>query len=226
MINVRSAAMPMAERMPTASERRKGALGLYRLVSSLFAREGVSEAVSTRAHFDASPEAVWSHIMFYEEVPGRPPFLLRTLLPCPVRTEGNKARPGTEVRCVYRRGGLVKLITAVERPHLLRFDATEQRLGIEGCILALSGSYKIYACGNATDVALTTNYRAYLRPRNIWRPLEALLMRQLHGHILRGVSAAILSGNPAMQPAPESLAPHCAPQRGLTCTVPQSSFHR
>jgi hypothetical protein len=207
MINVHSAATPMAERMPTASERAKGTSGLYRLLSSLFAREGVSEAVSTRAHFDASPEAVWSHIMFYEEVPGRPPLILRTLLPCPARTEGNKALPGTEVRCVYTRGGLVKLITTVEQPHLLRFDVIEQRLGIEGCILTLSGSYDIYACGNATAVALTTHYRAYLRPRSIWRPLEAILMRQLHGHILRGVCAAIRSGNPAVQPAAESLAP-------------------
>ena len=31
------------------------------------------------------------HVL-YEEVPGRPPFLLRTFLPHPVRTEGDKTR--------------------------------------------------------------------------------------------------------------------------------------
>ena len=39
--------------------------------------------------------------MLYEEVPGHPPFLLRALLPNPVRTQGDKSRIGATVRCTY-----------------------------------------------------------------------------------------------------------------------------
>ena len=161
-------------------------------MSWLFARKAVNEAVATRVRFNGSPEEVWDHIMFYEEVPGRPAFLLRALLPYPVRTEGDKTRVGATVRCAYRGGDLAKRITAIEPPHLLQFEVIEQRLGIEGCILTLGGSYQIYACGDASDVVLITNYQAYLRPRYLWRPLEALLVSQLHIHILRGICAAVL----------------------------------
>lgn len=188
------------------NRRRTGtrAPGYYRLLNWLFGRTGVSEAVSTRVRLNASPKVVWDHIMFYEDVPGRPAFLLRTLLPQPVRTEGDKTRVGATVRCVYAGGHLAKRITAVESPRVLQFEVTEQRLGIECCILTLGGSYQISTDGDATDVVLITNYQAYLRPRYLWRPLEARLVSQLHGHILRGVGAAVLLINPGTRRA-ESL---------------------
>ena len=163
--------------------------------------------------------------MFYEEVPGRPAFLLRALLPYPVRTEGDKTRVGATVRCAYRGGELAKRITTTEPPHLLQFDVIEQRLGIEGCILTRGGSYQIETQGDASDVVLITNYQAYLRPRYLWRPLEALLVDQLHVHILRGIGAAVLRRNPAVGPAVAGI-PHITVRRpgGVTCTASQSGF--
>jgi hypothetical protein len=193
----------------------------------LFARKAVKEAVATRLHFNCSPEEVWDHILFYEEVPGRPAFLLRALLPDPVRCEGDKGRVGATVRCAYREGDLAKRITTLQPPHLLQFEVTEQRLGIEGCILTLGGSYEIYTCGYASDIVLITNYQAYLRPRYLWRPLEAFLVSQLHLHILRGICAAVLSRNPAIGPAvAESPTPPCAPPGAIACTVSQSCSRR
>jgi len=108
MISGRKAKMQVAEPMPTTLRPRKHAARWYRLVSWLFARKAVSEAVATRVHFNASPEAIWNHIMLYEEVLGQPPFLLRALLPHPVGTEGDKTRVGATVRCAYREGDLVR----------------------------------------------------------------------------------------------------------------------
>ncbi len=203
------------------------AAGRYQLLNYLFAGKPESEAVATRVHFDASPETVWNRILFYEEVPARAPLLLRTLLPRPVRTEGNKTDVGATVRCVYRAGEVVKRITAVEPPHLIEFEVIEQRLGIETCARTLGGSYQLLPCGAGTDVELVTNYRAYLRPRPIWRPLETLLVRQLHRHILQGIGAAIPAANPAIRPGvPKSLTPQCAPPGGLACTISESRSHR
>ena len=163
----------------------------HRLLSRLFARAAVSESVATRAHFDAGPEAVWHRLLFYEEVPGRAPLLLRAFLPHPVRTDGPKTWVGERVRCAYREGDLVKRITAVEPGRLLQFEVVEQDLGIEGCVLVQSGSYRFSPRDGGTDVALVTNYRAFLRPRHLWRPLEALLVRRLHRHVLDGVRAVL-----------------------------------
>jgi len=224
MISGWKAKIRTAEPTPTTPRPRKQVAKFYRLVSWLFARKGVSEAIATRVHLNTGPEAVWDHIMLYEEIPENPPFLLRVFLPHPVRTEGDKTRVGATVRCVYREGDLVKRITSVEPPHLLEFEVIKQRLGIEGCTLTLAGSYQIHPCGDATDVVLITNYRAYLRPRFLWRPLEALLVGLLHKHILNGVSGAIpqpsyrLLGSPSRQ--------QCAPLGGLACTILQSHSRR
>ena len=149
--------------------------------------------------------------MFYEEVPGRPPFPLGVLLPHPIRTEGNKTGTGASIRCTYgARAGLVKYIVGVEPPHSLQFEVTEQRLGIEDCVETVGGSYQIHSCGDAADVVLTTNYRAYLHPRWMWRPIEALLIGQLHKHILRGISSAILLEDPALQPESPTRSRHSA----------------
>ncbi len=217
--------MQVMEPMPTIRRPKNHAPRWYRLVSWLFAREAVNEAVSTRVHLNASPEMVWNHIMLYEEVPGQPPFLLRTLLPHPVRTEGEKTRVGAMVRCAYREGDLVKRIAGVEPPRFLQFEVIDQRLGIEGCTLTLGGSYQIHPCEDEADVLLTTHYRAYLRPRLVWRPLEALLVGQLHNHILDGVRRAILPTNRCL-PATVADRRRCASPGGLAWTASQSCSRR
>jgi hypothetical protein len=213
--------------LPVPARLRKSAAGKYVLLSRVFAREAAREAVTTRVHFDAAPRAIWDQLMFYEEVPGRAPFLLRALLPEALRTEGDKTRVGTTVRCVYSGGTeLVKRITSVEAPHLLQFEVIEQRLGIEDCIRTVDGSYQIRACGAASDIVLTTNYDAYLCPRVLWRPLEAALVKDLHRHILRGLDAAVLAGNKTTQTAIAAHAPASDPAGGLACTISQSGSHR
>ena len=138
-----------------------------------------------------SPEAVWQNVMFYEDVPGRPGFLLRTFLPYPVRTAGAKNTDGALIHCLYHGGHLTKRITTMEAPWLLEFEVIEQRLGIERCVKTCAGSYRMEVVGHETDVILQTRYRAYLQPRSFWRRVEALLIRQLHTHILRGIEAAV-----------------------------------
>ncbi len=166
--------------------------GLLSLVGRLFPRNPATEAVATSVHFHASPETVWQGMLSYEEVPVRPPFLLRVLLPNPVRTEGDKTSVGADVQCRYKGGDMVKRITVVEPPHLMQFEVTQQHLGIEGCVTTLGGSYELRSCGgDQTEVVLTTNYRGHLRPRYFWRPLERFLAHALHRHILDGMRASL-----------------------------------
>ncbi len=148
------------------------------------------DAVTTTAAFDAAPDDVWERLMFYEEVPHRPPLLLRLFLPSPVRTQGGDKRVGADVLCRYSHGSLVKRFTRLDRPRLVRFEVTEQNLGVERCLTTVEGSYELRAVDGGCEVALTTRYRGHLRPRRLWRPLERLLAHQLHRHILSGMGAA------------------------------------
>jgi hypothetical protein len=133
-------------------------------------------------------------MLLYEDVPVRPPFLLRAFLPYPVRTEGDKTRVGATIQCTYHGGDLVKRIQVVERPHVLKFEVIQQRLGIESCVVTVGGSYEIRSCGDRSRIVLTTNYLAHLRPRSLWRPIERFFTRKLHRHILDGMSASIRRG--------------------------------
>jgi len=175
----------------------------WQILTSLFpARGAVTHAVTTRARFGDHPEEVWDRILFYEEVPGRASLLLRLLLPSPLRSEGDKARVGASVHCIYRGGYLVKRITRVDAPRLLQFEVTEQHLGIERCVRALRGSYEIRSCGEGAEVALTTCYHACLRPRWLWRALEKILAGRLHRHILDGIGVALADSRQVARPRP------------------------
>jgi hypothetical protein len=160
---------------------------LSRIFSRLFGGRPRNEVTSTRVTFAASPKTIWNRIVFYEEVPGRAPLLLRLFMPHPLQTEGEKTAVGVRVRCLYEAGELIKRITSLEAPHRIHFDVVEQHLGIENCVVAQGGSYEIDRNGKGSDVLLTTKYKAYLHPRWLWRPLEKLIAGQLHRHVLNGM---------------------------------------
>ncbi|HUY82496.1 MAG TPA: hypothetical protein VMU92_12300 [Acidobacteriaceae bacterium] len=156
-------------------------------LSWLFGGVPRNEFVSTQVHVAADPAVVWQRIALYEEVTGRRPLLLRLVMPCPVRTEGEKRRVGELVRCVYDGGELRKRILALEPPYRMVFDVLEQRLGIESCVIAQAGSYEIDRVPGGSDVILTTQYRAFLHPRWLWRPPEKMVAKRLHLYILRAM---------------------------------------
>jgi len=208
-----------------AAQQNSRGSRLYALLRPFLSRHAMKEVVSTRLHLQAAPQDVWHRIMFYEEVPGRPPRLLRWLLPCPVRSEGGKARAGAVVQCTYKGGSLVKRITAVKPPCLIQFDVLDQRLGIENCVRALGGSYEIRQNGEGSEIILTTDYLAYLRPRFLWRPLEKFLAGALHRHILGGMSDAPDQSAPA-RPSAGSATAKSSPAGAIACTVSQSHSPR
>jgi hypothetical protein len=160
-------------------------------IGRLFPRNAQVEAVRTTVSFAVAPEVVWRGMLFYEEVPGRPPWLLRFFLPAPVRTEGEKTRVGSVIKCTYEAGYLEKCITSAEPEKSVGFDVTVQQLGVEDCISMNGGSYEMRATPAGTEVVLTTNYRGHLRPRWLARPLEHFLAHGLHRHILEGMRAVL-----------------------------------
>lgn len=161
---------------------------LWRIASWLAAERGSEEVVSTTLSFPADPEAVWASIVTYEEVKRPAPLWLRLLLPQPVGTKGDKTQPGAAIPCLYRGGHLTKRIRTVEAPYYLSFDVTDQHLGIERFLMARRGSYEISPAGeHGSVVELVTCYEGRLRPRWLWRPIEAAIAHAFHRHVLAGM---------------------------------------
>jgi hypothetical protein len=94
-------------------------------VRSLFARKAAEDSVATQVHFRTSPEAVWNRLIFFEEVPGRPPFILRVLLPHLVRSEGYETGVGAAVQCTYAGGDDAELSYRSRLSRAVRRAATE-----------------------------------------------------------------------------------------------------
>ena len=214
--------MPTDETRGTTVNAERNTGGWRAILSLFFARKPVSAAVTTRMHFEVSPERAWNLIVFYEEVPGNPPFPLRTFMPHPIRTEGNKERTGSRVRCIYASGSLVKRITEIQAPWLIEFEVIEQHLGIEGCVRAQGGSYEIDRSGDGVDIALTTRYWAYLHPRFLWRPLEKLITTQLHRHVLDGMRRTLPSCLTDPASNTEYFKSESLPEGDASCTASQS----
>lgn len=172
---------------PLTGRRGFGVRTVVERIGRWFPENARREAVTTTLLLHVPPRHAWEALRFYEDIPARPSALLRLVLPIPIRSEGRKLQLGALVRCTYEGGYLVKRITAVEAPRLLRFEVLEQHLGIEHGVSLGDGSYEIRDHGSSSEILLTTAYRGHLRPRFLWRPLERILAHAVHRHILRGI---------------------------------------
>jgi len=140
--------------------------------------------VSTSEDFPATPAIVWQTLLFYEEVSIVPPFLLRWLLPVPLGTAGSKSTVGSEVKCRYAGGHLLKRVSAIVEMRRFAFDVIEQNLALRG-VRVLGGEYNLYALAPArTRVTVSTRYVSPYRPDWVCARLEAAVCHCFHRPLL------------------------------------------
>jgi hypothetical protein len=143
-----------------------------------------SASVTTSQDFFAAPGVVWNALMFYEEIAGDRPFLLRCFLPTPIASHGCKSTIGGEVKCQYLGGHLVKRVTQIIRERSYAFEIVQQNLPLGG-IRLLGGDYTLRAQSeDCTRVALVTHYASLNCPRWVFRRVEAAICHSFHRYIL------------------------------------------
>jgi hypothetical protein len=148
-----------------------------------------SASVTTCQDFFAAPGEVWNALMFYEEIAGDRPFLLRRFLPTPIASEGCKSTIGGEVKCRYVGGHLVKRATHIIQERSYSFEVIEQNLALRG-IRLLGGNYTLHVQSeDCTRVALTTHYASSNCPRWVFGRLEAAVCHSFHRHILSAMGS-------------------------------------
>jgi hypothetical protein len=148
-------------------------------------------SVTTCQDFPAAADAVWDALMFYEEIAEDRPFLLRRFLPTPIGTHGCKSQVGSDVKCRYAGGHLLKRVTRVVRGDNYAFEIVEQDLALGG-IKLLGGEYRLRTVSaDCTEVALATHYASSNRPRWVFGPIEAAICHAFHRYILSAMRTNI-----------------------------------
>jgi hypothetical protein len=153
------------------------------------------ETVRTSRVIPVTPRAAWDSLMTYEEVTHAPPLLLRLELPQPLRVEGDLDAVGASRKCVYTDGFLVKRVVERTPESSLVFEVTEQAIETHDSVTLIDGGFAFEPHPSGTTVTLTTRYRPHLAPRFIWRPVEALVVRTLHAHVIEGIRIEAESSN-------------------------------
>jgi hypothetical protein len=149
--------------------------------------------VSTSEDFPAAPAIVWQMLLFYEEVSAPPPFFLRWLLPVPLGTAGSKSIVGSEVRCRYAGGHLLKRVSAIVEMRRFAFEVIEQNLALRGLQL-LGGEYNLHAVASArTRVTLSTRYASPYRPDWVCARVEAAVCHCFHEHLLSAMRQNVVA---------------------------------
>ena len=141
-------------------------------------------SVTTCQDFFAAADAVWEALMFYEEIAEDRPFLLRRFLPTPIGSQGCKSEVGSDVKCRYVGGHLLKRATRIVRRQNYAFEVVEQNLALGG-IRLLGGDYTLRVLSeHCTRVALATHYASPNYPRWLFGRLEAAVCHSFHHYIL------------------------------------------
>lgn len=144
-------------------------------------------SVTTCQDFFAAADAVWDALMFYEEIAEDRPFLLRHFLPIPIGTQGCKSEVGSDVKCQYATGHLLKRVTRIVRRRNYTFEVVEQHLDLGG-IRLLGGDYTLRTLSkDRTRVALATHYASPNSPRWLFGRVEAAVCHSFHRYILSGM---------------------------------------
>jgi hypothetical protein len=144
-------------------------------------------SVTTCQDFFAAADAVWDTLIFYEEIAEDRPFFLRYFLPIPIGTQGCKSEVGSDVKCQYATGHLLKRVTRIVRRRNYTFEVVEQHLDLGG-IRLLGGDYTLRTLSkDRTRVALATHYASPNSPRWLFGRVEAAVCHSFHRYILSGM---------------------------------------
>jgi hypothetical protein len=150
-------------------------------------------SVTTCQDFFAAADAVWDALMFYEEIAEGRPFFLRRFLPTPIGTQGCKSEVGSDVKCRYVGGHLLKRVTRIVRGHNYAFEIVEQNLALGG-IRLLGGDYTLRVLSkDCTRVALATHYASPNCPRWLFGRVEAAVCHSFHRYILSAMQSNLRS---------------------------------
>jgi len=149
--------------------------------------------VSTSGRLPCEAQRAWEKVCFYEHIATQPSWLLRTVLPVPVRTSGTYGKVGDVSRCLYSDGGyLAKRITQIVSGQRIDFEIVEQSIRYAARIVLKGGSIQIQPHEDGTStVVMLTRYERHRSARWIPRYFINRVVKAMHEIVIRDMQAQL-----------------------------------
>lgn len=137
-------------------------------------------------------DRAWEKVCFYEHIELEAPWILRAVLPVPVRTTGAYRKVGDISSCLYSDGGyLTKQIRRID-VHRIDFDILEQTIRYAGRIDLLGGSIEIVPHEDGTcSVVMHTRYELRARWLKPIRYFIDRVVRIMHRVVMQDMQARL-----------------------------------
>ena len=149
--------------------------------------------VCTSGRLSCEAQRAWEKVCFYEHIATQPSWLLRTVLPVPVRTSGTYGKVGDVSRCLYSDGGyLAKRITHIVGGQRIDFEIIEQSIRYANRIVLKGGTIQIESHDDGTSsVRMVTRYEVHRAARWIPRLFINRVVKAMHEIVIRDMQTQL-----------------------------------
>jgi hypothetical protein len=149
--------------------------------------------VCTSGRLSCEAQRAWEKVCFYEHIETPPSWLLRTVLPVPVRTTGTCSNVGDISRCLYSDGGyLAKKIVQIVDGRRIDFDIIEQSIRYANRIVLKGGTIQIESHADGTSsVLMVTRYERHRAARWIPRVFIDYVVKAMHQIVIRDMQVQL-----------------------------------
>ena len=152
-----------------------------------------AHVVCTSGRLSCEAQRAWEKVCFYEHIATEPSWLLRTVLPVPVRTTGTYSKVGDISRCLYSDGGyLAKKIVHLVGGRRIEFDIVEQSIRYANRIVLKGGTIQIESHADGTStVLMMTRYERHGAARWIPRGFINYVVKAMHQIVIRDMQSQL-----------------------------------
>jgi uncharacterized membrane protein YhaH (DUF805 family) len=156
-------------------------------------------AVKTSVVINANPQAVWSHVVSFSELPPPAELMFKTGIAYPIRAEIRGQGVGAVRHCMFSTGAFVEPITVWDEPRLLRFDVTAQPRvmeekslysdlrppHLENYLISRRGQFELKVLPDGTTLLEgTTWYQNRFWPAPYWHLWSDYIIHTIHKRVL------------------------------------------
>ena len=177
------------------------------------------QPISTSITINASPSAVWPHILEFPRIPEPTSWWFHAGIAHPKGAVIKGTGVGAVRYCNFTTGPFVEPITAWEPPHRLAFDVAKQPPSmkemspwpnihpphLDGYFQSKRGEFRLIPLANGgTKVVGTTWYVMNIWPHAYWHLWSDMLLHAIHYEVLNHIKTQVESHKSTPSPTPKS----------------------
>jgi len=165
--------------------------------------------VQSSVVIDASPDAIWPHVVAFRPIPAPTDWLFRAGVAYPIRARIEGAGVGAVRYCEFSTGPFVEPITRWEPGHRLSFDVVDSPASmrelspyrelsprhLHGYLRSKRGEFRLIDLGDGrTRLEGSTWYEIEMAPEAYWQIFSDALIHRIHQRVLDHIKQEVEIG--------------------------------